>query len=167
MVLPPRRFLFSILVVKETGSDRKISHAQHPWAFERSGSHPATALKPALKLTLHVTSVLKTTGAAEFRQPAGQVICHPRDESMRVKQTLHRTVGRHADHHPPAGRKSFAMVCACIEGHEACPQCYHSPHRGRDRRPALRSDRLIPVQHSPTGGGDRSATGPRKIGVGA
>jgi hypothetical protein len=40
---------------------------------------------------------------------------------MRVKQTQHRTVGRHANHHPPAGRKPSAMVCVCINGHEACP----------------------------------------------
>jgi len=33
----------------------------------------------------------------------------------------HRTVGRHADSHPPSGRKPFAMACECNYGREARP----------------------------------------------
>ena len=32
-----------------------------------------------------------------------------------------RTVGRHADSHPPAGHKPFAMACECNYGREARP----------------------------------------------
>jgi hypothetical protein len=50
---PPRRFLFSVLAVKETGSDRKKLTCPAAMGFERFGRHSATALKPALKLTLN------------------------------------------------------------------------------------------------------------------
>ena len=37
------------------------------------------------------------------------------------KALSHSTVGRHADSHPPAGRKPFAMACERNSGREARP----------------------------------------------
>ena len=112
---PPPRFLFSVLVVKETGSDRKISHAQQPWAFERFGSPPAMALKPALKLTLNV----QDNGGRRIRvasRPGN--LPSPRLEHQRETDSIPH---RRLPCRPPSFRRAQAFrdgvrVCQWVRG---------------------------------------------------
>ena len=76
------------------------------------------ALLPALKLLS--TAATGAANASLAGQQARQS-ANPAPMSQEPKAPSHSTVGRHADSHPPAGRKPFAMACECNSGREARP----------------------------------------------
>ena len=73
---------------------------------------------PALKLLS--TAAMGAANANLAGQQARQSAI-PAPTSQEPIALSHSTVGCHADSHPPAGRKLFAMACECNAGREARP----------------------------------------------
>jgi len=79
-------------------------------------------IRRALLLALKLLSTAATGAAnANWAGQQARQSAIPAPAFQEPKALSHSTVGRHADSHPPAGRKPFAMACECNSGREARP----------------------------------------------